>query len=89
MYIAYLLLRYCAKANITIIELAKYFGEPVPTVRAWISGQQYPEDKHLLIMAYLFVGKVDVEACVSAYAKFQNLRDLDKQSKDGYNNLEF
>lgn len=40
-------------------------------------------------MAYLFVGKVDVEACMSAYAKFQNLRDLDKQSKDGYNNLEF
>jgi len=89
MYIAYLLLRYCAKKNISVIELAEHFGEPVATVRDWISGRSHPEDKHLVVLGYLFVGKFDVPQCSKAYLNFRQLRDLDKLSKTEYNTYEF
>jgi hypothetical protein len=89
MFISYLLYEYCSKRNKSIIELSSLLHKHPAEVRAWMNGTSSPSDKDLLVISYLFVGKMDSKECTAAYRRFKNIRDMDRKNRERYSTFDY
>ncbi len=89
MFISYLLHEYCSKKNKSIQELSDLLHKHKAIIDSWMNGNSSPTDKDLLVISYLFVGKMDCKKCTEAYRRFKNIRDMDIKNRNSYSKYDY